>query len=383
MQRINVYKYLPMVIVNLLFTVRKSIGYSKMVNLAETIQNLIQTNQVTSEMIASIIIFLLAAVIGWLVYYTFSKYLIALMKKTKTTLDDSIHRTLKPVTILIIIIVGLYFSLSTLSFLQVYENQLSEIFSILGILIGAFTLTRITNIIIDWFAKRKSENTNGKNHHILFLLKKIVQLFVYIMAFLMVLWVLDINLSGIVVGLGVGGIAIAFALQSTLSDVFSAFSIYFDRPFEIGDFIIVGDHSGTVTNIGIKSTRLSLLQGEELVISNQELTSSHIRNFRKLERRRITFTIGVTYNTPSSKLKKIPGIIRKIMQDIELAEMDRVHFTEFSDFSLKFLVIYYVRVADYSKYLEVQEAINFAIKEAFEEEAIEMAFPTQTLYFNK
>src|SRR5665648_81031 len=135
MQRINVYKYLPMVIVNLLFTVRKSIVYSKMVNLAETIQNLIQTNQVTSELIASIIIFLLVAVIGWLVYYTSSKYFIALMKKTKTTLDDSIHRTLKPVSILIIIIVGLYFSLSTLSVLQVYEHQLSDMFSVLGIII--------------------------------------------------------------------------------------------------------------------------------------------------------------------------------------------------------------------------------------------------------
>lgn len=354
-----------------------------MVNLAETIQNLIQTNQVTSEMIASVIIFSLVTVIGWLVYYTFSRYLMAWTKKTKTTLDDDILRNLKPVAILAIIIVGLYFSLSTLSILQVYDQQLSEIFYVFGILIGAFTITRITSIIIDWFARRNSENTNGKNHHILFLLKKIVQLFVYIMAFLIILWVIGIDLSGVVVGLGVGGIAIAFALQNTLSDFFSAFSIYFDRPFEIGDFIIVGEHSGTVTNIGVKSTRIRLLQGEELVISNQELTSSRVRNFRKLERRRITFTIGVTYNTPLSKLKKIPQIISKIIQGIELAELDQVHFTEFGDFSLKFLVIYYVRVADYSKYLETQEAINFAIKAAFEEEAIEMAFPTQTIYFNK
>lgn len=304
-------------------------------------------------------------------------------KKTKTSLDDDILRNLKPVTILIVIIVGLYFSLNTLSILEVYDQQLSAIFYTFGIIIGAFTLTRVTNIIIDWFAKRNSKNTNGKNHHILFLLKKVVQLFVYIMAFLIILWTLGIDLSGVVVGLGVGGIAIAFALQSTLSDFFSAFSIYFDRPFEIGDFIVVGDHSGTVTNIGIKSTRIRLLQGEELVISNQELTSSHVRNFRKLERRRITFTIGVTYNTPLSKLKKIPQIISRIIQDIELAELDQVHFTEFGDFSLKFLVIYYVRVADYNKYLETQETINFAIKESFEEEGIEMAFPTQTLYFNK
>ena len=197
------------------------------------------------------------------------------------------------------------------------------------------------------------------------------------------LWVLGVDLSGVVVGLGVGGIAIALALQNTLSDVFSAFSIYFDKPFEIGDFVIVGDHSGTVTNIGVKSTRIKLLQGEELVVSNKELTSTKVRNFRKLERRRITFTIGVTYNTPLSKLKKIPQIISKIIQDTELAELDRVHFTEFGDYSLKFLVIYYVKVSDYGKYMETQEAINFAIKEAFEEEAIEMAFQTHNIYFNK
>lgn len=270
-----------------------------------------------------------------------------------------------------------------MSILQNYNEQLTEIFYVLGILIGAFSITRITNIIIDWFAKRNSENTHGKNNHILFILKKIIQLFVYIMSFLIILWVVGIDLSGVVVGLGVGGIAIAFALQSTLSDFFSAFSIYFDRPFEIGDFIMVGDHSGTVTNIGVKSTRVRLLQGEELVISNQELTSSRVRNFRKLERRRITFTIGVTYNTPLSKLKKIPQTITKIIQSIELAELDQVRFTEFGDFSLKFLIIYYVRVADYNKYLEVQEAINFGIKAAFEEEEIDMAFPTQTIYFNK
>ncbi len=199
----------------------------------------------------------------------------------------------------------------------------------------------------------------------------------------MILWGLGIDLSSVVVGLGVGGIAIAFALQNTLSDFFSAFSIYFDRPFEIGDFIIIGDHSGTVTNIGVKSTRIRLLQGEELIVSNQELTSSRVRNFKKLERRRVTFTLGVTYDTPSDKLKRIPNIISNIIKVIDLAELDQVRFTEFSDFSLKFLVIYYVRVADYNKYLEIQEVINFAIKDAFEEEAIEMAFPTQTLYINK
>ena len=354
-----------------------------MANLAEIIQNMFQTNQAISEMIASIIIFSLFAITGWLAYYIFGRYFSAWARKTKTTLGDSILNNLKIVTILIIIVVGLYYTLTSLSLLQAYSEQLTAIFAVFGILIGAFTVTRITNSLSDWYVKRNSECPNGKNNHILFLLKKIIQLFVYIMAFLAMLWILGVDLSGVVVGLGVGGIAIALALQNTLSDVFSAFSIYFDKPFEIGDFVVVGEHSGTVTSIGVKSTRIKLLQGEELVVSNKELTSERVRNFRKLERRRITFTIGVTYNTPLNKLKKIPQIISKIIQATELAELDRVHFTEFGDYSLKFLIIYYVKLSDYGKYLETQEAINFAIKEAFEKEAIEMAFPTHTIYFNK
>ena len=355
-----------------------------MVNLAEIIQGIIQTNQITSEVIASLITFSVVVLIGWLAYYVFGRYILARAKKTKTTVDDYILDTLKKITLLVILLVGSYYTLTSLTFLQIYQVQLSQVFTVIGILTGAFMATRISNSIANWFILRKSkENTNAKNNHILFILKKIIQLFVYIIAFLIILWVLGIDLSSVVVGLGVGGIAIAFALQSTLSDVFSAFSIYFDRPFEIGDFIVVGDYSGTVTNIGVKSTRIKMLQGEELIVSNQELTSTYVRNFKKLDRRRVTFTLGVTYNTPFIKAKKIPEIIKDIFEKVELADIDKIHFTEFGDFSLKFVVIYYVKVADYGKYLETQEVINFAIMEAFEKEGIAMAFPTQTIYLEK
>ena len=190
--------------------------------------------------------------------------------------------------------------------------------------------------------------------------------------------------------LAIGGaataIVIGFALQHVLSDFFSAFSIYFDRPFEIGDYIIVGEYSGTVTKIGMKSTRVQLLQGEELVLANSELTKTSVRNFKKMKKRRISFTFGVTYDTTSKQLKKIPEIIKNIInpEKIEYIDrLDRVHFTEFGDFSLNFEVVYYVKTKDYVKYRDTQQEINFKIKEAFEKEGIEMAFPTQTIYLNK
>ena len=167
---------------------------------------------------------------------------------------------------------------------------------------------------------------------------------------------------------------------------FSAFSIYFDRPFEIGDFIIVGEYAGTVKKIGMKSTRVQLLQGEELVLSNSELTKTNIRNFKKMKKRRINFSFGVTYDTPLKKLKKIPDIIKDIInpEKIDFVDrLDRVHFKEFGDFSLKFDIVYYVKSDDYAKYMDTQQEINYAIKEVFEKEGIEMAFPTQTIFLNK
>jgi len=131
---------------------------------------------------------------------------------------------------------------------------------------------------------------------------------------------------------------------------------------------------------------VQLLQGEELVLSNSVLTTSSVRNFKKMRKRRISFSFGVTYDTPTNKLKKIPDIIRDIIDDNKLEyvdKIDRVHFTEFGDFSLNFDIVYYLKTKDYAKYMDTQQEINFAIKEAFEKECIEMAFPTQTIFLNK
>jgi small-conductance mechanosensitive channel len=353
-----------------------------MATLPEIFKQLFNTSLVNGEIITSIIIFSIVVFIGWGSYWVFNRFFCRWAKKTETTLDDEIIAAVKTIIIIMIIIFGIEGALQPLSILQSYQVLLNEIFTVIEILLGAFAVTRVANIFADWYTTRKNlESSNSP--HLLFLLKKIIQIIVFSVALLVILYVFQVDLTGAVVGLGVGGIAIAFALQNTLGDFFSAFAIYFDRPFEIGDFIIVGDQAGTVTAIGIRSTRVKLLQGEELVLPNQQLTSSNVRNFRKLEKRRVTFTIGVTYETSSEKLKKIPGIIKEIIKSIELTTFDRVHFTEFGDFSLKFLVVYYVNVSDWGKYLETQERINFALKEAFEKEGIEMAYPTSTVFVKK
>ena len=351
-----------------------------MANLSEILQQLLPINQLTSEIIVAILLFGATATVGWVIYYIFSHYFSRWAQKTKTNLDDEILKSIRTMILLLIITIGIYYALTSLSFIAPYEVELAQIFSVVQILLVAFAITRVANVLIDWYAARQVGYEKGKNNHLMFILKKVVQLVVYVMSFLVILYVFKIDLSGVIVGLGVGGIAIALAVQNTLSDVFSAFSIYFDHPFEIGDFVVIGEHSGTVTNIGVRSTRIKLLQGEELIISNKELTSTRIRNFKRLDKRRITFNFGVVYSTPSNKLKQVIDIVTKIINDIDIAELDRVHFASFGDFSLIFEVVYYMKVPGYREYMDTQQKINFAIKDAFEKEGIEMAFPTQTIY---
>jgi len=351
-------------------------------SLAELLQNYFNLGQLESEIAAAVIIFMLSITVGWTIYLVFRRYFSRWAKKTKTKIDDEILRNIKAPVLLLATILGVFYALNSLSFLNPYSYVLEVIFTVAQILIVTFIITRVINVLSKWLAER-ARREKRVSEHILFVLKKIIQAAIYIFAFLTILVAFGIDLSGVVVGLGVGGIAIALALQNVLSDVFSAFSIYFDRPFEVGDFIVVGDYAGTVRKIGIKSTRLQLLQGEELVISNRELTTTSLRNFKKLKKRRVVFKLSVAADTPVEKLEKIPGLVQKIIEDIELAEFDRAHFTEFGNFTLDFQVVYYMKTSDYNKYLDAQQKINLGIIEAFDKEGVIMPFPTQTIFVRK
>lgn len=175
----------------------------------------------------------------------------------------------------------------------------------------------------------------------------------------------------------------AIAAQTLLKDFFSYFSIVFDRPFKRGDFIIIGDYMGTVEYIGIKTTRLRSLGGEQLIFSNTDLTDSRVRNYKFMEKRRVLFRFGVTYETSLSRLKEIPKIIEAIIKDTKDTVFDRAHFFSYGDFSLIFEVVYYVIGPDYNKYMDIQQDINLAIKAEFEKKGINFAYFTQMLNVQK
>lgn len=205
------------------------------------------------------------------------------------------------------------------------------------------------------------------------------QVAVWSLALLVALQNLGFEITALIAGLGIGGVAIAFALQNILGDIFCSVAIVLDKPFAVGDFIIVGDQLGVVENIGIKTTRVRSLWGEQIVFSNADLTSSRIRNYKRMKERRITFGLGVVYETPVEKLEHIPAIIRESIESISLTRFDRAHFKQYGNFSLDFEAVYYVLSPDYNTYMDIQQNINLAIFRRFKEQGIHFAYPTQEI----
>jgi small-conductance mechanosensitive channel len=230
-----------------------------------------------------------------------------------------------------------------------------------------------------WLKSGRDETLQRSLHGTMRVIKAII----WGLAIIFYLDNMGFEISTVIAGLGIGGVAVALAAQAILKDLFSYFSILFDRPFEIGDFIIIDNYLGAVEYIGIKTTRIRSLGGEQLIFSNTDLTDSRVRNYKRMEKRRVLFKFGVIYQTTLAQLKLIPDLIKEIITNIDDTVFDRAHFFSFDDYSLTFEVVYYVIGSDYNKYMDLQQEINFKIKEAFEKQGIEFAFPTQTLHIEK
>lgn len=184
-------------------------------------------------------------------------------------------------------------------------------------------------------------------------------------------------IAGLIGALGVGGIAVAFAVQNILSDIFHSMAIILDKPFKVGDFVVAGETAGVIDNIGVKTTRIRSLSGEMVVMSNTHLLSSTIRNFKPMRERRVVFKLGVIYQTSAEQLERLPKLIEEIVRAQRLTRFDRAHFVTYGDFALEFEVVYYVIGADYGLYMDIQQAINLALYRRFQQEGIQFAYPTQ------
>ena len=302
-------------------------------------------------------------------------------EKTATGVDDFLLQVIDKKLLPVGYVVAFYLGIQGLKLNPIVHKAVNILLLVLLTVLGIRFLMAVIIYGIETFWIKREEDVSRQ--HALKIIVNITKVIVWGLAIAVLLDNLGVKITPLVAGLGIGGVAVALAARAILSDLFSCFCIYFDRPFEIGDFIIVGDYLGVVEYIGIKTTRLRSLSGEQVVFSNTDLTNSRVRNYKRMERRRVVFKIGVTYQTDNQHLKEISTIITGIIKSIEDTVFDRAHFFAFGDFSLVFEVVYYVLSSDYNKYMDIQQEINIRMKEEFEKRGIEFAYPTQTLYLSR
>jgi len=211
-------------------------------------------------------------------------------------------------------------------------------------------------------------------------LSVIGRIFVWALVLLLALDNLGVEVTALLAGLGVGGVAAALAAQSTLGDLFAALSIFLDKPFAIGDFVSAGAHSGTIEHVGMKTTRIRSLTGEQVVVGNSDLLNDRIRNLGRMVQRRVALEIGVVYDTPLETLRAIPTWIEEIVTARPRARFDRAHLTEHGPYSINFQAVYYVEVPDFEVYMDVRQEVALTLHEKFESEGVEFAYPTQVVY---
>lgn len=208
----------------------------------------------------------------------------------------------------------------------------------------------------------------------------VLNVIIWAMVLLLTLDNLGIDITALIAGLGIGGIAVALAVQNVLGDLFASLSITLDRPFVVGDFLIVDDFLGSVEYIGIKSTRLRSLSGEQIIISNSDLLGSRVRNYGRMNERRVVFETRVTYETPVEQLEQIGGLIREIVEAQANTRFDRSHLAKHAPGSINYETVYYVLSPDYNKYMDVQQSINLRLHRELQQRGVEFAYPTQKLY---
>lgn len=305
-----------------------------------------------------------------------------LTSHTKNHVDDYIINSIKRFGIPALYILAVYIGLNYLTFTEKVQNILHIAVTVaITFYIIRFISSTILSLLQSYIRKRGDEDHGEDRVKQLGGIMLIINIIIWALGLIFLFDNMGFDVTAVIAGMGIGGIAIALAAQNILGDLFNYFVIFFDKPFEIGDFIIVDDKLGTIEYIGIKTTRVKSLSGEQLVFSNSDLTNSRIHNYKRMGTRRIVFKVGITYETPYEKLNKIPGLLKSIVEEQkDKTSFDRAHFLAFGDSSFDFEVVHIVQSADFNFYMDVQQQINFRILEEFEKMDVKIAYPTRTLW---
>ena len=308
-----------------------------------------------------------------------SRALRALAERTAMPFHHVAAETVRATQLWLLFPVALYFGTSALELPDRLEH-LTGLAAVVGLMIQAAVWA--SRFIKRWFDFKAAQRSvqDGASLTALALVSFLARVVVWAIALLLVLNHLNVDITALVAGLGIGGVAVALALQNILGDLLASLSIVLDKPFVVGDFIVVGDSSGVVERVGIKTTRIRSLDGEQLIVPNGDLLKNRIRNFKRMSERRVLFTVRIAYETPPDKVARASVVLREIVQAQPKTRFDRAHFKEFGDSALVLEAVYFVLDSDYNLYMDTQQAINLEVIRRFRDEGIEIAYPTQTMY---
>ena len=309
--------------------------------------------------------------------FLFRKVLPRFTQRSKTSFDDFVLNALADSVIPFGFVVILILTEKDLGL----PINVEQVYDIVLRIIGTIVLIRFVNRVGSRFLNGVARRSGAQDlEHLLQNLLPLLKAVVWAIGSLVLLQSLGVKMTVIWGLLSAGGIGIGLALKDPAQELFAYLMILLDKPFSVGQFISVGSTSATVERIGVRSTHLRSLRGEQVVMSNSTLTGSTILNFAQMVQRRMIYSIGVTYDTSVDQMKAIPSMIQAIIDAKEHSTFNRCHFTEFADSSLNFELVYYIDTRDFTVALNEQQAINLEIMEAFAREGIEFAFPSQTLY---
>jgi len=297
--------------------------------------------------------------------------------RTDNILDDIAVDALKNSKFWFFAVIAIFFGTEILNFGEYDFLPVKILILTTFAQIGIWVNVIFCDVLNNWSKKNNPNIVKNSGFVIINWLGKFI---IWAVILLLILDNLGVKVVSLMAGLGVGGIAVALAVQKILGDLFASISIMIDKPFEIDDFIAIGDIRGTVESTGIRTTRIRSVTGEQIVISNNDILESRLNNFKQMKERRITYTIGVTYKTAKENLQAITGIVKNIIDNQSKARFDRGHLKGFDASSIDYEFIYWVTSPDYVVYMDVQEQINLAVMDAFAERKIEMARPTQTVF---
>jgi small-conductance mechanosensitive channel len=333
----------------------------------------------------TILQWLLALVIVALAYPTLRillRFVVGRIKvvasRTQTDLDDMVVGLLMATKGIVVFLVAVAMGATALG--DPYQGWTANAARLAVLIQAGFWLVGLMVWALERYRDREMEKDDAGVATAVGALAFLGRVAVWALVLLTGLSMLGFHIGPALAGLGVGGIAIALAVQNILGDLFASLSIIFDRPFVVGDFIVVGDEAGTVEHVGLKTTRVRSISGEQLVFSNSDLLSSRVRNYKRMDERRILFRFGVEYDIGIDRLRAIPGVVRDLFDGIENVRFDRAHFASFGDSSLDFEVVYYLTSADYTAYMDAQQEINFELYRRLEELEVGFAFPTRTVH---